>query len=337
MKNNLKVKKIEEILKSHPFIPPRLLQSYHAQTFMPRSLPYFKIPGIKPERKHVKLPDGSQVAVECLFQKKSEKHSTIVVLGGFTGASSYSFCLGMMHKAYQSGFNVIIIMQKGWGDTIHSTKYLYTGPLDDDVNVVIKKVNEWSHLKKLYIVGLSYGGYLSLAEIARNKKITFAGAVAISPVVNTDYITHLEKHPLYSKLLVSVAKKQVKRRMKVDPPNTWDPEKLKKITSIREFYDTYKHLQGDIVDFEDYKKQTDLMPYFPKIQVPTLIINSNDDPLSPSKPFIDLKNPNIITLLAKHGGHGGFFTTKKLYGDLDGHWAQNRTMEFINLIEGPKI
>jgi len=85
--------------------------------------------------------------------------------------------------------------------------------------------------------------------------------------------------------------------------------------------------------WEDYTLKSDLVPYFPKIKIPTLVICSYDDPISPARVFENIKNPNIITLLTKHGGHGGFFTTKKLYGDLDGHWAQNRVMEFIRLID----
>ena len=35
-----------------------------------------------------------------------------------------------------------------------------------------------------------------------------------------------------------------------------------------------------------------------------------------------IKNPNIITLFTKFGGHSGFYTTQKRYGDLDGLWAK---------------
>ena len=72
------------------------------------------------------------------------------------------------------------------------------------------------------------------------------------------------------------------------------------------------------------------------MHVPVLLIHSQDDPVTPSASFMQStinEYSNIITLFPQHGGHGGFFTFKKRYGDLDGFWAQNRAMEFIRLLD----
>jgi len=47
-------------------------------------------------------------------------------------------------------------------------------------------------------------------------------------------------------------------------------------------------------------------------------------------------NPYFISLLTPCGAHGAFVTAKKMYGDLDRHWGQNRAIEFIRLLEKHK-
>ena len=148
----------------------------------------------------------------------------------------------------------------------------------------------------------------------------------------------IEKNSFYNSLLLWAYKRSIRRRAKVDPPGTWDLKALKKIKTKRELFETYYQTPTwsnaeKVATLEEYNEKIDIVPHLSKIKVPTLIIHAYDDLVSPIQPFVNLKNPNIITLLTKHGGHGGFFTTKKLYGDLDGHWAQNRAMEFIRLLE----
>lgn len=331
------MEEIEKQLKAHPFITPWYFQPYQKQTLLSHLLPYFKTKLPKAERKLIKLPDGSQIAADCIFQPNKEDHETIVIIDGFSGSSKSFYSLSMAHKAYHFGFNVILLMERAHGDTIHLTKSIYSGPLDDDINVALDEFGKWN-LKKLYIIGLSYGGYLTLSAIIRSEKANrqkIAGAVVISPVINMDYTYHLQQFPLSHKLLLMIFKAMVKRRIKIDPPGTWDTKALKKIKTVRDWYKTYMHTWGypeKFSSFEEYEKISDIFPFLSDIKTPTLIINAYDDTISPTIPFTKLKNPNIITLLSETGGHGGFFTFNPKYGDLDGHWAQNRAMEFIKLI-----
>jgi len=322
---------MEKKLKDHPLITPKILQNYHIQTFSSHFVPYFKTSHTEEVIKSIKLPDGSQIVADVLFQPNREQHPTILVIHGLGGSSKSYFSQSMSHKAYHYGFNVILFAQ-------NINKKL-PGPYEPDIDSIIEQCNRWG-LKRVYLVGVSAGGYLALRTIINSKKEikkNISGVVAISPVVNINYTSHLEKYFLYKKLILKVAKSMVKKRIKIDPPNTWDKNQLDKINSVEEWYDTYKHTFGEFSDLEDFRTRTDLLPFIPNIQTPTLIISSYDDPVIPITPFLNISNPNIITLLPRYGGHGGFFTTKKLYGDLDGFWAQNRAIEFIRLLEAKKL
>src|SRR5258707_2000194 len=66
------------------------------------------------------------------------------------------------------------------------------------------------------------------------------------------------------------------------------------------------------------------------IQVPALIITSDDDPFVPSAPFRDPKvtgNPYITLHLCEHGGHCGFVGNRT--DDDDGYWEEHAIVDFM--------
>src|SRR5260221_11849431 len=79
------MEEIERKLRSHPFITPKILQNTHIQTLFGNYVPYFTKSIGKSERRLIDLPDGSQLAAECWFQKDKKKHATVVVLSGLDG------------------------------------------------------------------------------------------------------------------------------------------------------------------------------------------------------------------------------------------------------------
>ncbi|HSX08837.1 MAG TPA: alpha/beta fold hydrolase [Candidatus Saccharimonadales bacterium] len=342
-KKTLDLNHIREVLHSHPFVVPVYLQNYFIQTVISVIIPSVKMPYVKSERKYISLPDGSQLAADCTFQKNKEHSPTLVILSGFEGYRKDKpsrFATAMKVKGYLCGYNVIHLRQRAEGDTIHLTKSL--GYVADDLPIAFEQIKKWG-ITNLFVVGFSAGGYnllYALGKLGNKSKDTISGIVAISAPLNTvDAWSHIEKNSLFDKYLLQGYKNLIKRRISIDSPDTWDREELKSIKTKRQWADTYLQRWGypeRYSSFAEMNEKTDAAPYMAQIAVPTLIIHSEDDPMTPHDSFRDrrvMNNPYIITLLTKHGGHGGFITFKKHYGDLDAHWAQNRAIEFINLLE----
>ncbi len=336
------ISSIEKKLYAHPFVLPKSLQNYNIQTLLARFGTYFKTAIPKAERRYIILPDGSQIAADCMFQPNKKIHPTVIVLDGFTRPNNSHFSRSICYKAYHFGFNVILLMQRAEGDTIHLTKSLFSAYPQLDLPIALEEFSKMG-LRKMYLVGFSAGGWstlLTLGTMGENAKKYFSGVALISSPCNLlDTWNHIEKYPLYNRYLLHSYKKTVKRRGKVDSPGTWNLSTIRKIKTKKQFFETFfsTHTIGTPtkrVTVEEYNQLTNATPLLPNIQVPTLIIHAHDDPVTPVTPFLHITNQNILTLFSKHGGHGGFFTTKKLYGDLDGHWAQNRVMEFIRLLDG---
>lgn len=334
------MEEIEKKLRTHPFVIPKFLQNRDLQTLIVNIVPYFKTKIPKPDRRYIELPDGSKLAVDCFWQKESKQHTSVVLLTGYEGYVDENIShLGKMmyFKAYNSGYNVIHLHQRAESDSIHLTQSI--GYVLGDITIAIEQIASWG-LKKIFLIGFSIGGYTMLFEIGKlgkKAKEKLLGAIAISsPTTISDSWHHIEKHPFYNWYILRFYKNLILRRAKIDVSGKWDLKQLKAIKSNHQFGETYMNMWGyaeKFISFEELNNKTDAKPLLSKIQIPTLIIHAYDDPVAPVTPFLHIANPNIITLIPKHGGHGGFFSLKRKYGDVDGLWAQNRRIEFINLLD----
>jgi predicted alpha/beta-fold hydrolase len=344
-KYNNDLSQIKEILLSHPFLPQKFLQSPHIQTGFTRFIPYFTMPLGKPVRHFIAIPDGTKLIADCWFQKERDNHPTVIFLNGFEGYSKLEqsrFSKNMSMKAYYFGFNAIHLKQRGETDSIHLTKSLFTTYSGlNDIKIALTEFKKWG-LNSLYLVGLSYGGYLTLQTLGRldEKQHEYVRGMATiaAPLESFSTWEHVEENPFYNSWLLKSYKNIVKRRAVVDSLSKDEIRKLDSIKTKREFMETYMHKFGfpkKEFTFEEYVEATDIQSeLFENNTIPLLLIASHDDPITPINAYLEKKidYPSVITLFPHYGGHGGFITLQKKYGDLDAHWAQNRVIEFIRLV-----
>lgn len=331
---------IEKRLKSHPFIVSPLLRNHIVQTVGLLHLPYFKVKNWVTERKYIDLPDRTKLGADCIFQPDYKKKSTVIVLDGYLGSSNSRFSLGIGHKAYHYGFNVILLNQRGQGDTVHLTKSLSDSGLLGDVGFALDEFVKWG-CERLYIVGFSWGGSLALLELGKQGKRFqryIKGLALISvpiDIINYSHHNESKKFSFFNWFFIKEMDKWVKRRIKIDPPGTWEESLKKKKKSVRQWDEAFMHAWGNFKTVDEYYERVNQLPLIPYIQIPTLTIHSYDEQFVPADQFkaSEFKNNSqFITLLTQYGAHGGFVTAKKRYGDLDRHWAQNRALEFFRLL-----
>lgn len=323
---------------TQPFLVSPLLCNNNVQSVISKFLPFFKSKNLQSKRKYVDLCDGSKIAIDCIQQDNWKHCPTIIVLDGFLGSSTSSFSLGMAHKAYYFGFNVLLVNQRGQGGTFHLTKSLCDPGLTGDLSVALKTFMEWGY-KKFYLVGSSHGGFLALKELLDNpqNEANILGLVAISSYIDTLNVSrYSQQHTILNWVLIREMNKMVKKRAKLDLPGTWDLSKLKSIKTIRDWDKAFMYNWCNFQTVEEFYQKVNLLPLIPRLNIPTLCIHSFDDQVVPVSQYEtkEIKNnPHITTLLTQHGGHSGFVTDHKNSGDLDSYWAQNRAMEFFRLLE----
>lgn len=339
-----KIAHIRTELHKQPFVPLRFFANKQLQILAFIAAPFFTTKHPKEIKKTITGADNNKIGITCWFHDDYDNHATVVILNGFEGYSTSGdslFGKGYGHKAFYHGYNVIFLKQRGEGKTLHMTKSIGDFYVDD-LPLTLKEIATWNR-KSLYVIGISLGGWaatLAVGRLGKNVPSNFRGLVSISaPTSTKEAWTHVEQNAFYDWMLMRKYKSLIHRRIKVDPPGTWDMNALKNIKTKRQFFETYMHTFGypdKFVTLDEYFEKTDTIPYIKTMAVPMLIINAQDDPVVPVAPFKATevqKNPNVITLLPEYGSHGCFIGKKKYVHDLDRHWAQNRAFEYINAIE----
>lgn len=331
-------------LEQHPFVPPLFATNYHLQILAFLLTPIFTVQTPKPEKRIIDVANGNQIAVNCWWQKDAQNKPSVIVVNGFEGYSESGeskYSTGIGYKAFYYGYNVLFLQQRGEGPLVKQTSSIGDF-LVEDIPIALKEIASWN-TKNKYIVSLSLGAWstaIALGKLGTSLPKTIAGFVSVSAPTNTkETWNHIEKNAFFDWFLLQKYKSLIKRRIKIDPPGTWDEAALNGIKTKQQFFETYMHLFGYPTSFatlDEYFQKYDSLRYLTSLATPTLIINAKDDPVVPHTPFTQSAiqdNKNIITLFPEYGSHGCFIAGKKYKKDLDLHWSQNRAMQFIQEIE----
>jgi hypothetical protein len=107
---------------------------------------------------------------------------------------------------------------------------------------------------------------------------------------------------------------------------------LQRFASIREFDDKITARYEGFAGAADYYDRAAAAKVADKIRVPTLVINSKDDPfirLLPETRTRLVNNPSIRLIETASGGHCAFLAEPNGY---DGRWAEKTIIEFLSRI-----
>ena len=127
------------------------------------------------------------------------------------------------------------------------------------------------------------------------------------------------------------------RKNSIKKSNLYTDEEKKKISNIKnsaEFHDLVSAKNMGLKNSDEYYELTKLYGKPSKVKVPTLIITSEDDPLT-SREFIDVKeltdknNNNLAFILTKEGGHVSFCQGFNGMGS----YVEEIAEEFFNILK----
>ena len=107
-----------------------------------------------------------------------------------------------------------------------------------------------------------------------------------------------------------------------------DPTLLNYIKTLREFDDAYTAPIHCFKDAADYYNQCSSVNFVENIEIPTLIINAENDPFLSKECYpVDLlrHHPAVRLEIPTHGGHVGFAQ----FGQNGLYWSEQRTRQFL--------
>ena len=255
------------------------------------------------------------------------------------GSTASGYMLSTADKAFRAGFNVVRVNYRNCAGTEHLTPTLYHGGMSGDVRAVIEELIDRDRLSRLFVAGFSLGGnqVLKLAgEYAGHPPHEVKAVCAISPSIDLRAGSELlmkRRNWIYQRDFLRRLRNRIRAKEKCFP-GLYDSSSLRSIRTIREFDERYVAPAFGFTDADDYYAKASSLPYINRIRIPTLIIHAEDDPFVPFAPLRDSSiaaNPYVLLLTPKRGGHVAFISRNS--PDEDRFWAENRVVEFCNLVE----
>jgi len=317
------------------FVPKRGLRSGHVMTVYSWGKPR-RVPPMAPASdRHFDVAPRTRVLAHCHWQREPSRHPALLALHGLEGSSSAHYMRGLAHKAFDAGFNVVLLNQRNCGGTEELSETLYHSGLTGDAAHVLQELNTVDGIDRFVIAGYSLGGNLALklaGDYGDHAPPYLRAVCAVSPTLEVgECVRALERRQnfIYQWNFVRGLKRRMRRKGETHP-GRFPIERLRDVRTVRQFDEYFTAPHFGFAGAGDYYHKVSALRVIDRIRIPTLIITAEDDPFIPVEPFRDPKlasNPNIRLVVTRHGGHCGFIAAGEGGGDC--YWAEDRIIEFV--------
>jgi predicted alpha/beta-fold hydrolase len=322
------------VVRMKTFEPHPLLRNPHAQTlastFLPRRFPLLP----RSASRDFETEPGTRIRGECHWQSVPRERPTLVLVHGLEGSSESGYMLGLAERAFVAGWNAVRLNQRNCGGTESLTPTLYNSGLSGDYRAVLAELIDRDSLPEIFFAGYSMGGNLVLkmaGELAGRAPRQLRGVAGVCPCVDLGVCADavgLPRNFIYLEHFVRNLKKRMLRKAKLFP-GKFDLTPMTRVRTLREFDDKITAKYCGFRDATDYYSRSSALRVAAEIQVPTLIVASQDDPFVPFASFSDpaiANNAHIGVVAPEHGGHCAFIS--RYAGDAR-FWAEACVMEFF--------
>jgi hypothetical protein len=317
------------------FQPRRGLLNGHLQTIVGNYYPRAKF-SLQAERDEVVVDpaDNSRVVCYCHWQPDALRSTSLmlVLVHGLEGSSDSRYMHGLATRAFAAGCSVVRMNMRNCGNSDELTPTLYNSALSGDVGAVITHYAQRFGLERVGLVGYSMGGNLVLklaGEWGMRRPLCAVAAVcpAIDLAAGSDAL-HERANRLYEWHFLRRLMQRFHRKTRLFP-QVYTKTDFGPVRSLREFDDKIVAHYCGYRDADDYYYRASAARVVDRINVPTLILHSLDDPFirltSETRTKI-LANTHIRFVETKHGGHCAYLCEGP--GD-DIHWAESTVVRYL--------
>jgi uncharacterized protein len=307
------------------YLPPFFLFSPHLETIYPALLRRVSLTPYTRER--ISTPDDDFLDLDWL-QKGSD--SVAIISHGLEGSSHRPYIKGMAKALFDYGFDVLAWNFRGCSGEMNRQLRFYHSGATDDLQTVIDHVIHNTKYKSVSLVGFSLGGNLTLKYLGERTvpdivKRAVVFSVPMDLKSSCDKIS-LPANRLYSNRFLRSLKNKIVTKARVR--RELDVTKIERVKTLTQFDDRYTAPLHGFKDANEYYERCSSLGFVSDIKIPTLVINTLNDPFLSEEcfPVSLLENHPFVNLqILSRGGHVGFtqFTKNGLY------WSEQRALEFL--------
>lgn len=323
------------LVETSTYRPPFWLPNGHAQSIYPAL--FRKVSGVTYQRERLTLADGDFLDLDWAVasRRSSVNGSTdnlIILSHGLEGDSRRQYILGMVRLLNQQGYDCLAWNFRSCSGEMNSTLRFYHSGATDDLEAVVSHARAKGY-RSISLVGFSLGGNLTLkylGEQGKNAVGTIERAVVFSvPMHLSSGSTRMEgwEDRVYTNRFNRTLKKKIAEKA-ARMPDKIDASLLSQVRTLRDFDNFYTSRLHGFKDAEDYYEQNSSIHFVDRIEVPTLIVNAQNDPFLSREcyPFDLIRPlPNVWLETPTEGGHCGFLQA----GYRGVLWSEERAVGFL--------
>ena len=285
-------------------------------------------------RELFKLEDGGQVGLDWLEpEPESAETPILVVIHGVNGGSRERYIqhyLVNVRKAFEC--RCVVMVLRGLGGVPMTNPYSYTAGSTEDIRAVVIDIHKRYPNAPLIGAGFSMGANIMAKYVGEEgEKCLFRSVICVScPFDLQAAADYMEKPGMmnrrYSENMarghVRFVKKNIDAVSKC--PNI-DIDLICSSRTNREYIDHAARMYFGLSGSKEYYKIYSSLPVIHNTAVPTLYINSNDDPMIGSLVIEEARkelkdNANTALVVSPCGGHLGFIEAR---GFNPSRWSKN--------------
>lgn len=315
-----------------PFRPAPWLPGPHAQTLGARLLR----PAGGPEVRRVRwdTPDGDFVDLDLGGPDPASTGSPrVLLLHGLEGSSRRGYVRLLSGELQARGMRTLALNFRSCsGEPNRKPRFYHSGD-SDELRWVVARLREEEPDAPLGAVGVSMGGNILLRLLGEGGTGVDA-AVAISvPFDLSAGTTELEERAagrLYMRYFLRSLLDKVKAKEELLQGRI-DLERLRRARTLRQFDDALTAPLHGFGDAETYYREASSGPVLPQVQVPTLLLQSRDDPFQPHGRVPEAAvagNPMLFAGFPRRGGHVGFVEASSPFRPR--FWAEAEAARFLS-------
>jgi len=304
-----------------PFQALWWLNNAHLQTIYPALLRIGPKPSRRRER--LELPDGDFVDLDW---QGDDDMPLVIILHGLSGSSRSGYVLGLQQTLMTQGFASVALNFRGCSGEPNRLARCYHSGDTADLDWLYQTLRPRFPHRPLAAAGFSLGGNVLLkwlGETAQPLHLFAAAAVSV-PLVLSECATRLDRgfSRVYRDYLLRELKAYMAKKMRHFQclGNEAEANKIRQLgnlSTLRSFWEYDDRVVAPLhgfADVHDYYRRASSRQFLPNIQVPTLLIQAEDDPfMTPAVlPEADELSSSTTLLLQASGGHVGFISRRSL-------------------------
>lgn len=288
-------------------------------------------------------PDNDFLDIDWCQSQNTPNTSTplVILLHGLTGSSTSGYIQGLQREFLQQGWNSVALNFRGCGANKNNLARGYHSGATEDVQFLYQTLRQRFPSNPMAAVGFSLGGNILLKWLGEqtNQLDLKAAASICSPLVLSECADKLDtgfstlyRSRLIRDLLIYIDQKK-QHLNKIGA--TLEYKKLVQLGDLSHIKSFWKYddqvvakLHG-FKDVHDYYTRASSRQYLKSIEIPTLMIQSRDDPFMTTKvlPTHEELSPQIELEIYNAGGHVGFISgTNPLKPQ---YWLDKRITAFL--------